>query len=72
MIFERVSAWCIAMLAPPGYAKIVVTPSRSSAWTRMSAPLMVGPSSPLLEGACVAEVAGFVDVLIVWLWKNGQ
>ncbi len=66
IFFERVSAWCIAMLAPPGYAKIVVTPSRSSASTRMSAPVMVGPSSPLLEGACVA---GFVDVLMDALEK---
>ena len=36
---ERVSAWWISIDAPPGYANSCRTPSRSSACTRMSAPL---------------------------------
>src|SRR5436190_6602546 len=37
------------MLAPPGYAKIVSTPSRSRHATRISLPVIVGPSSPDFE-----------------------
>ena len=43
MVGERVSAWWISMLAPPGYAKTLPTPSRSSACTSMSAPLRGAP-----------------------------
>lgn len=39
MLALRVSAWWISMLAPPGYANRVCTPSRSRHCTRMSAPL---------------------------------
>ena len=31
IFFDPVKAWCITMEAPPGYAKIVSTPSRSKA-----------------------------------------
>lgn len=39
MVSLRVSAWWISIDAPPGYANSCVTPSRSSACTRMSLPL---------------------------------
>src|SRR6476659_6819972 len=52
------------MLAPPGYAKIVSTPSRSRQATRISLPDIVGPSSfALVEGAVFA----FSVVLLITL-----
>ena len=59
------------MLAPPGYAKIHSTPSRSSACTRMSLPRIRGPISPrwisLLAAAPVAVAAGISVVLLILL-----
>src|SRR5207249_11630812 len=51
-----------SMLAPPGYAKIVSTPSRSRHATRISLPDMVGPSSARLPGA-----AFLVSICVVLL-----
>ncbi|KAJ0613844.1 hypothetical protein HanIR_Chr02g0055881 [Helianthus annuus] len=48
MMVDRVSAWWISKVAPPGYAKTFVTPSRSSASTRTSDPFL-GSSGPNLE-----------------------
>src|SRR5215471_19101964 len=54
------------MLAPPGYAKITSTPSRSSAATRISAPFIVSPLSGLgcgtLADSRVVEV--FIDRVV--------
>src|SRR5581483_4051330 len=43
------------MLAPPGYAKIVSTPSRSRQATRISLPDIAGPTS----GRPAADLRGF-------------
>jgi hypothetical protein len=48
--------------APPGYAKMVSTPSRIRHSTRISAPLMVTPRSGV-EGFAVGSVE-CVEVLI--------
>ena len=58
---ERVSAWCMCIEAPPGYAKIVSTPSRSRQATRMSAPLISSPRS----GAAFAVVSVEVEVVLI-------
>src|SRR4051794_2351793 len=63
------------MLAPPGYAKIVSTPSRSRHATRISLPDIVGPSSAAFTGfftssaKCVAVsvVCPGSDVLAAFL-----
>lgn len=56
---DRVRAWWISREAPPGYPKVVVTPSRSRAWTRMSAPLRGRPPnrSPHSGGGAEAREA---------------
>lgn len=57
MDWLRVSAWWISMLAPPGYAKSVCTPSRSRHCTRMSAPLrgsLPNLSTHSAGGCCAA------------------
>src|SRR5579859_2443981 len=46
------------MLAPPGYAKITSTPSRSSASTRMSRPNIGGPTSARLWAVFSVRAAG--------------
>src|SRR5215831_9470445 len=51
IFFDRVSAWWISMLAPPGYAKIVSTPSRSRHATRISLPDIIGPRSVCFAAA---------------------
>src|SRR5437899_2876634 len=45
------------MLAPPGYAKMVSTPSRSRQATRISLPDITGPiSARLCAGVCLVAV----------------
>src|SRR5213078_4551347 len=44
------------MLAPPGYAKIVSTPSRSRQATRISLPDIAGPSSGRLFAAFLVSL----------------
>src|SRR5882672_1587134 len=44
------------MLAPPGYAKIVSTPSRSRQATRISLPDIAGPSSGRLLAAFLVSL----------------
>src|SRR5260221_12985480 len=59
MIFERVNAWCISMLAPPGYANTASTPSRSRHLTRMSAPRI---------GACASAPSSTIGAAFLdWL-----
>src|SRR5262245_29007827 len=65
IFLDFVRAWCSSMLAPPGYAKIASTPSRSSAATRISLPSMGGPSSARTEAAGLFLLAVNVVLLIV-------
>src|ERR1700757_2572375 len=57
MLFDRVNAWWIGILAPPGYAKITSTPSRSRLATRISAPFIVSPRSGPGWSLAVLDVA---------------
>src|SRR5438046_882649 len=54
------------MLAPPGYAKIVSTPSRSRQATRISLPDIVGPSSPRFSAGAVFVSACVVLLIIIF------
>src|SRR5262245_41179676 len=60
------------MLAPPGYAKIASTPSRSRAATRISLPSMGGPNSARAEAEGFLLLAVNVVLLIVLLIATGS
>jgi hypothetical protein len=76
-IFDFVSDWWISMLAPPGYAKMTSTPSRSSASTIMSRPNMAAPISArfavdLTARGVVADFLGGVVLLMMLLGCGGR
>src|SRR5262245_39439834 len=62
------------MLAPPGYAKMTSTPSRSRASTRMSRPNINGPTLP--EAALAAGFFDLADVALLmslsWLMAGAS
>ena len=56
--------------APPGYAKIVSTPSRIRHSTRISAPLMVTPRSGVADFVVASVVLVGVLIGVVFSWKK--